>query len=51
MCLQYGTSALVAQTSLHGETSGGVLFSQAKSEVEEIYEGVVLGGGRGRSER
>ena len=43
------------QTSFHRETSGGVLFSQAKSDVEEIYEGVVLGGrrgkGRGRSER
>ena len=57
---QYGTSALVTWTSVHGETSDGVakcwLFSQAKSEVEETYEGVVLGegrgeGGGGRSER
>lgn len=48
---QYGTSALVTRMSVHGETSDGVakcwLFSQAKSEVEETYEGVVLGGGRG----
>ena len=48
---QYETSALVTQTSVHGETSNGVakcwLFSQAKSEVEETYEGVVLGEGRG----
>ena len=48
---QYETSALVTQTSVYGETSNGVakcwLFSQAKSEVEETYEGVVLGGGRG----
>ena len=48
---QYGASALVTRTSVHGETSDGVakcwLFSQAKSEVEETYEGVVLGGGRG----